>query len=81
MIDQHTSPAPRSRPRPKAVEPLPPELRAALRDRVERSSLRAAARDLDVSDSLVRRALDGVGLTRAIRRLLSLTLLPTGAAQ
>lgn len=81
MIDQHTTTPPRSRPRPKAVEPLSPELRAALRDRVERSSLRAAARDLDVSDSLVRRALDGVGLTRAIRRLLSLTILPTGAAQ
>lgn len=67
-------------PRPKTVLPLDPDTREALRQRVEASSARAAGRALLVSDSLVRRALDGAPITQAIHRLLSLQLQPTVAA-
>jgi hypothetical protein len=63
-------------PRPKSVLPLDLDTRDALRRCVEASSARATGRALLVSDTLVRRALDGAPITRAMHRLLSLQLQP-----
>ena len=62
-------------PRPKAVLPLDLLTRAALRQRVEATSARATGRALLVSDSLVRRAIDGAPIALAHHRLLSLQLM------
>ena len=62
------------RPRPKACRVLPADATAALRERVEATSARATARDLAVSDALVRRVLAGAPILPAMHRLLSLQL-------
>ena len=69
-----TSTTTRTRPRPKACRVLPSDTTAALRARVEATSARAVARDLAVSDALVRRVLAGSPILPAMHRLLSLQL-------
>ena len=64
----------RTQARPKACLVLPSDTTAALRSRVDATSARAVARELAVSDALVRRVLAGEPILPAMHRLLSLQL-------
>ena len=70
---RHTHPK-RTQARPKACLVLPSDTLAALRARVDATSARAVARELAVSDALVRRVLAGEPILPAMHRLLSLQL-------
>lgn len=64
-------------PRPKACLHLGADALAALRARTEATSMSAVARELAVSDVLVRRVLIlGEPITPSMHRLLSLQLVP-----
>lgn len=67
-------PVKRTQARPKACLVLPSDTTATLRARVDATSARAVARDLAVSDALVRRVLAGEPILPAMHRLLSLQL-------
>ena len=66
----------KTQPRPKVCAVLSPDALANLRARVDATSARAVARELAVSDSLVRRVLAGEAITVALHRLLSVQLAP-----
>ena len=70
---RHPTPK-RTQARPKACLVLPSDTLATLRTRVDATSARAVARDLAVSDALVRRVLAGEPILPAMHRLLSLQL-------
>jgi hypothetical protein len=64
----------RAQARPKNCAVLSGDALATLRARVDATSARAVARELAVSDSLVRRVLAGEPILPAMHRLLSLQL-------
>lgn len=68
-------------PRPKACLHLGADALAALRARAEATSMSAVARELAVSDALVRRVLVlGEPVIPSMHRLLTVQLVPTKAA-